>query len=67
MTFGLATSKNITNLFGNWLKGIPKKELIQVRVGACAVIWAIWNTINDIVFNKLKKNSFLQVILMATH
>jgi hypothetical protein len=55
MTFGLAPPKNISNLFGNWLKGIPKKEFIQVRVGVCAVIWAIWNTRNDFVFNKLKK------------
>jgi hypothetical protein len=29
------------NLFGNWLKGIPQKDLIQVRVGVCAIIWAI--------------------------
>jgi hypothetical protein len=55
MTFGLAPPKNITNLFGNWLKGIPKNDLIQVRVGVCAVIWALWNTRNDFVFNKPKK------------
>jgi hypothetical protein len=59
--------KNITNLLRNWLKGIPKKELIQVIVGECAVIWAIWNAGNDFVFNKSKKNSVLQVIPMATH
>jgi hypothetical protein len=47
--------KNITNLLRNWLKGIPKKELIQVIVGECAVIWAIWNARNDFVFNKSKK------------
>jgi hypothetical protein len=55
MTFGLAPPKNISNLFGNWLKGIPKKDLIQVRVDVCAVIWALWNTHNDFVFNKPKK------------
>jgi hypothetical protein len=27
MTFGLTPPKNITNLFGNWLKGIPKNDL----------------------------------------
>jgi hypothetical protein len=37
MTFGLAPPKNMTNLFGNWLKGIPKKDLIQIRVGARVV------------------------------
>jgi hypothetical protein len=26
MTFSLAPPKNVTNFFGNWLKGIPKKR-----------------------------------------
>jgi hypothetical protein len=56
MTFGLAPPKNITNLFGNWLKGIPKNDLILIRVGVCAIIWAIWNIRNDWMFNKPKKN-----------
>jgi hypothetical protein len=67
MTFGLSPPKNINNLFGNWLKGIPKYDLVQIRVGVCAVIWALWNTRNGFVFNKPNKNSFLQVIPMATH
>jgi hypothetical protein len=66
MTFGLEPPKNVSNIFGNWLKGIPKKDLIQIRVGICAVIWAIWNTRNNFIFNK-EKNSILQVILMPTH
>jgi hypothetical protein len=33
MTFGLEPPKNTAHLFGNWLKGIPKKDLIQIRVG----------------------------------
>jgi hypothetical protein len=28
MIFGFARPKNITNHFGNWLKGIPKNDLI---------------------------------------
>jgi hypothetical protein len=40
MTFGLAPPENVTNLFVNWLKAIPKKDLIQIRV----VVWALWNT-----------------------
>jgi hypothetical protein len=31
------------------------------------MVWAIWNTRNDFVVNKPKKNSFLHVIPMATH
>jgi hypothetical protein len=33
MTFGLEPPKNVTNLFGNWLKGIPKEDLIQISIG----------------------------------
>jgi hypothetical protein len=67
MPFGLEPPKNVSHLFGNWLKGIPKNDLIQIRVGVCTVIWAIWNNRNDHVFNKPKKYSVLQVIPMATH
>jgi hypothetical protein len=67
MTFGLSPLRNVNNLFGNWLKGIPKKELIQIRVRVCAVIWTMWNTRNDFIFNKPKISLFLQVIPMVTH
>jgi hypothetical protein len=43
MIFRVAPPKNVTDLFGNWLKGIPKKDLIQIRVVVCVVIWALWN------------------------
>jgi hypothetical protein len=68
MIFGLAPPKNVTNLFGNWLKGIPKNDLIQVRVWVSAIMWAIWNTRNDWVFNKLKKffsSGFIQPVRLV--
>ena len=67
MSFNLTPPTNVPNLFGNWLKGIAKKELIPIRVGVCAVLWAIWNVRNDFVFNKPKTPCFLQVIPTATH
>jgi hypothetical protein len=67
MTFGLAPPKNVTNLFDNLLAGITKMDVKQIRVGACAIIWALWNGINDHVFNKPKASSFLLIIPMATH
>jgi hypothetical protein len=67
MTFVLAPPKYITNLFENWLKDIPKKDLVHIRVGVCAVIWTMWNTINDFIFNKSKTASFLQALPMVTH
>jgi hypothetical protein len=67
MTFGFSPPANVKNLFGNWLAGILKKDLIHIRVGVCAVLWAMWNVQNDFIFNKPKKPTFLQVISMATH
>jgi hypothetical protein len=67
MAFGLTSPKKKSNLFGNCLKGIPKADLVYIRVGVCAVIWTLWNTRNDLIFNKLKKLSFLQVIYMVTY
>jgi hypothetical protein len=59
LTFGLPPPKNITNLFGNWLNGIDKQVVNQLRVTVCAIIWALWNARNDHVFNKPKNISFL--------
>jgi hypothetical protein len=41
--FGLALSKNVTNLFVNWLACINKKDVKQIRICVCAIIWALWN------------------------
>jgi hypothetical protein len=58
MTFGLSPPTSVNNMLGNWLAGIPKKELVQVRVGVCAILWAMWNVQNDFIFNKPKKPNF---------
>jgi hypothetical protein len=67
MTFGLALNKNVTNHFGNWLAGLNKKDVKQIRIGVCAIVCTLWNARNDNVFNKPKASSFLLVIPMATH
>jgi hypothetical protein len=40
MNLSLAPPKYIINLFGNWLKGIPKEDLIQIG-WFCVVLWAL--------------------------
>jgi hypothetical protein len=67
MAFNISPPKNITNLFGNWLNGVPKNDKAHIRVGVCALLWAIWNVRNDFIFNKSSFPSFLQVIPLATH
>ena len=67
MAFNIKPPCSIANLFGNWLHGVDKKEKVQIRVGTCALLWAIWNIRNDIIFNNAKKSSFMQVIPLAIH
>ena len=52
MTFNITLPTNINTLFGNWLNEIGPKDKDQIRVGVCALLWAMWNVHNDFVFNK---------------
>jgi hypothetical protein len=67
MTFGISPPKNIKNLFGKWLDGVAKTDKAHIRVGVCALVWAIWRIRNDYIFNNAKSSSFMQVIPLATH
>ena len=57
--------KSVANVFGNWLNGIDKKFRTVIRVGAIAVIWSLWLSRNDKVFND-KDVSHLQVLYRCT-
>jgi hypothetical protein len=46
MAFGIPPPRNVTNMFGNWLTGLDKHEVKNIRIGACAIVWALWNTRN---------------------
>jgi hypothetical protein len=67
MTFNIHAPSNVTNLFGNWLNGVSIKDKGHIRVGVCALLWAIWNIRNDFIFNKKSFPSFLQVIPLVIH
>ena len=67
MSFGISPPHNINHLFGSWLNGVDKRVKHQIRVGICALLWAMWHVRNDLTFNKTKNASFLQVIPLATH
>jgi hypothetical protein len=54
-------------MFGNWLKGLAKKDKGHIRVRACVVLWAIWKVKNNFVFNSKSFPSFLQIIPMAIY
>jgi hypothetical protein len=54
-------------MFWNWLNRVEKHTKAQILVGVCALIWAIWNRGNDLVFRNGGTAHFLQFIHMATH
>ena len=64
--WGLPKLSSVSNIFGNWLNGIPKDYKPLVLVGAAALCWSIWRCRNEVVFDN-KKHSFLQVIFATTH
>jgi hypothetical protein len=66
-TFDIPPPANVTNMFGNWLNGVEKHTKARIRLGVCALVWALWNCRNDMVFNKIGTAHFLQVIRMAAH
>ena len=59
---------NITppNTIRTWLDGVQSETAKLFRVGVCALLWAIWNCMNDLVFNRTTHIHFLQVIFQAT-
>ena len=57
--------RSVANIFGNWLHGIDIKFRTIIRVGAIAVLWSLWLSRNNKVFND-KNVSFMQVIHRCT-
>ena len=60
------TSSNSVMLFETWLVGIESETARHIRVGVCALLWAIWNCRNDLAFNRTTTIHFLQVLFRAT-
>jgi hypothetical protein len=63
MTFSLAPPKNVTNLFGNWLRVFRKKKSCKQEWEFCAIVWAMWNLRNDFICNKRKTPIFYGLFL----
>jgi hypothetical protein len=65
ITFDFRKPRSISDIFGAWLKGFRYKQRICVLLGVAAVCWAIWLSRNDVVFQRSKPNSCLQVIFRS--
>ena len=54
---GLIPPKSIAHILSSWLTGISKKERSLIFVRAATLMWVIWCTRNDLIFEK--KNIYL--------
>jgi hypothetical protein len=43
-SYNIPPPSNITNMFGNWLNGVPKKDKEHIRIGVSAICWSIWTS-----------------------
>jgi hypothetical protein len=66
IAFNVNPPSSMHTLFGTWLNGVDNHLAKHIRIGICALFWAIWNTRNDLIFNGTQFTNFLQVIYKAT-
>ena len=67
VTFGIVPPSSITNMLGTWLRGFNLRSRKLLLIGATAMCWAIWLSRNEVVFQRNKPNSYLQVLFRATY
>jgi hypothetical protein len=61
-TFGIRAPTTVTNLFSPWLRSFSNKQRNQVLIGVAAFCLALWLCRNEIVFQRSKCMSILQVM-----
>jgi hypothetical protein len=59
--------RSISHWFGTWLNNQPKNMKGLIWVGTTALCWAIWRCRNNVIFNKMKTNSIMQVIFRGAY
>jgi hypothetical protein len=64
---GLAPPNNIRHMFRVWVHSMNSSDRQIFLIGICAMLWAIWLSRNEVVFNKVSISSAIQVIFMGTH
>ena len=67
MAFRISKPFNVSNLFGTWLSGFDRNIRKIILLGAATTCWSLWLNRNDIVFEKKKNSSPLQVIHTIAH
>jgi hypothetical protein len=61
-TFGITKPVDVEHLLGPWLISFSNKQKNHVLIGLAALCWALWISMNDLVFHKSQYKSILQVM-----
>ena len=61
IAFNITPPSSVGSLFGTWLDGIESVTARHIRVGVCALLWAIWNSRNDLAFNRITTIHFCRL------
>jgi hypothetical protein len=67
ITFGLSIPLNIKHVFSEWVQRMNEKDKKLLYVGLGAMVWSIWLSRNDLVFNKTPISSYMQVMFRVTY
>ena len=58
IAFNINPPVDIASLSVTWLAGVEQITAARIRIGICALLWAIWNCRNDMIFNRQHINFF---------
>jgi len=64
--WGIPKPRNVFDMFGSWLNGLPKNFKPLVLVGTTTLCWSVWLCRNAGFFDN-KQSSYLHVIFSITH
>ena len=67
ITYEIQLTTSFANMFGSWLHGLTLKLRNQIFMWAAALCWSIWLNRNNMVFNKAKPNTSMQVIFRTMY
>jgi len=65
--FGISLPLSIEDLFVHWSKLGDNLHNSLLLTAASALCWTIWLTRNEVVFDKSRPKTFLQVLFHGTH
>jgi len=65
--YGIVPPTSIDVLFDSWSKQGNKNLNMLLLTAASVLLWALWISRNEIVFDKCKPKSLLQVLFRGTH